>query len=253
MQFHERLKYLRVCNDMTQKELSERLDISTVSIRNWETGTKSPSMSAIVSLAKIFRVSTDFLLGVTVDLEKDGALLDGNERTLVCDYRMLDKHGQKAVSAICAIEKARVKESATFSRSSHRYIPKYITPAAAGLSAPLDESECEMILVDESVPYNADFAVRIHGDSMYPYIQNGDIVYVKKDCELSVGDIGIFCVDGSMYCKQYYIDSSNNLVLISANPDLRNTNVYINSENQSSVVCYGKVLLDQKVNLPNYV
>mgnify|MGYP000706428936 CR=1 FL=1 len=76
-----------------------------------------------------------------------------------------------------------------------------------------------MILVDSSVPEEADYAVYIQGNSMYPYIHDGDMVYVKKDAELSVGDVGIFCVDGAMYCKQYYLDDNNNLVLVSANPE----------------------------------
>lgn len=90
--------------------------------------------------------------------------------------------------------------------------------SAAGYSVPLDGDDFKMILVDENVPSDADSAVDIQGNSMYPYIQDGDTVYVKKDCELSIGDVGIFCVDGAMYCKQYYINEESNLTLVSGNP-----------------------------------
>ena len=109
-----------------------------------------------------------------------------------------------------------------------------------------------MILVDDSVPYDADFAVGIQGNSMLPYIHDGDTVYVKRDCELKIGEVGIFCVDGAMYCKQYYIDEERNLTLVSANPRLRHTNVHVCAESGSSVQCYGKVLLDQRITLPDY-
>ena len=88
---------------------------------------------------------------------------------------------------------------------------------------------------------------------MEPYIHDGDMVFVKKDAELSIGDVGIFCVDGAMYCKQYYIDDENNLVLVSANPALRRSNVFVSSDSGSSVQFCGKVLLNQHIELPDYL
>ncbi len=122
-----------------------------------------------------------------------------------------------------------------------------------GYSVPLDGDDFEMILVDSTVPAEADFAVSIQGNSMYPYISDGDTVYVKKNCELAIGDVGIFCVDGAMYCKQYFVDANRNLTLLSANPQFKNTNVFIEADNESSVQCYGKVLLGYKIDLPEYV
>lgn len=264
MELHEKIKTLRLSQGLTQKELGAYLSVSTVSIRNWENGTKCPSMSAIISLAKIFKISTDSLLGVTTEQAKDVIPLTHSELTLLDNYRMLDKHGRKIVDTLCAMEKSRVETERTqkatqmpniisVQKQPCRYIPRYTTPSAAGYSAPLDGDDFEMILVDENVPTEADFAVGIQGNSMYPYIHDGDTVYVKKDCELSIGDVGIFCVDGAMYCKQYYIDEERNLILVSANPRLRNTNVFISSDSGSSVKCYGKVLLERQIELPNYI
>lgn len=263
MKLCERIKSLRLKQNMTQKELGEQLGVSTVSIRHWETGAKNPSMSAIIDLAQIFNVSTDYLLGVSVKHEQDNTLLSKGELTLLSNYRLLDKHGRKAVDTICIIEKARVESEqinsitnpniSTLKQKPSRYIPRYTTPSAAGYSVPLDGDDFEMILVDENIPVDADFAVGIQGNSMYPYIQDGDTVYVKKDYKLSVGDVGIFCVDGAIYCKQYYIDSEGNLTLVSANPRLRSTNIYISADSEASVRCYGKVLLDCKISLPDYI
>lgn len=263
MKLNERIKALRIEKSLTQKELGKYLEVSEVSVRCWENGTKSPSMNAIISLAKLFRVTTDYLLGVSVDEYKDNCLLSQQETMLLSNYRVLDKYGKKAVDTLCVLEKARVESEQTKlkaptsmvqipKKSSNRYIPRYTTPSAAGYSAPLDGDDFEMILVDESVPEDADFAVGIQGNSMYPYIHDGDTVYVKRDCELKIGDVGIFCVDGAMYCKQYYIDKEKNLTLVSANPRLRHTNVCICADSSSSVQCYGKVLLGQKITLPDY-
>lgn len=264
MELNERIKALRIEQSLTQKELSKRLGVSEVSIRCWENGTKNPSMSAIVTLANIFRVSTDYLLGVSIDETRDNHLLSQQELVLLSNYRVLDRHGKKAVDTLCVIEKSRV-EAESIKRQTliniaqiekripNRYIPRYITQSAAGYSAPLDGDDFEMILVDDSVPEDADFAVNIQGDSMSPYIHDGDTVYVKRDCKLSVGDVGIFCVDGAMYCKQYYIDKERNLTLVSANPKLKHTNVFVGVESGSDVRCYGKVILESKIKLPDYL
>lgn len=262
MKFCERLKILRLNNNITQKELGKKLGISTVSIGNWEMGIKNPSMNAIISLAEVFGVSTDYLLGVSIESKRDDILLTQQEMTLLSNYRHLDKYGKKAVDAICIIEKDRIEldnikvvnnTNITKFDKPHRYIPRYTTPSAAGFSAPLDGDDFEMLLVDDNVPTEADFAVIIQGNSMYPYIQDGDTVYVKKCCDLSIGDVGIFCVDGAMYCKQYYIDKENNLTLVSLNPELKNSNVYVSADSGSSVKCCGKVLLGQRVELPGYI
>lgn len=105
-------------------------------------------------------------------------------------YQALDNYGKKAVDAICVLEKERVDAAKTIrvipkvidfqQVNSERFIPRYTTPSAAGSSVPLDGVDFEMILVDSSVPEEADYAVYIQGNSMYPYIHDGDMVYVKK-------------------------------------------------------------------------
>ena len=263
MKLSQRIQSLRIKCNLTQKELGDIINVSVVSIGGWENDTRKPSAEAIIALAKVFNVTTDYLLGVAVEPEKDALLLSQGEKTLLSNYRVLDKHGRKAVDTLCIIEKSRVesegkvrvKQSNVISmkKSSARYIPRYTTPSAAGSSVPLDGDDFEMILVDDTIPADADFAVGIQGNSMYPYIHDGDTVYVKKDTELSIGDVGIFCVDGAMYCKQYYLDESKNLILLSANPRLKHTNVFVDAESDTDVRCYGKVLLDCRVALPDYI
>lgn len=262
MELYERIKSLRLQHSMTQKELGNCINVSEVSVRNWETDVKKPSILAVIAMAEVFNVTTDYLLGVNIEPNKDNLLLNQHEIILLSNYRVLDKYGRKAVDTLCVLEKSRVEaerkpeqksEIISFETKPSRYIPRYTTPSAAGYSAPLDGDDFEMILVDDNIPPDADFAVSIQGNSMYPYIKDGDTVYVNKDCELSIGDVGIFCVDGAMYCKQYFIDENNNLILVSANPRLKNTNIFVEANSEMSVRCYGKVLLDYKIDLPSYI
>lgn len=256
MGFNDNLKSIRCGAGITQKSLSEKIGVTTVTIGNWERGVRQPSFELLSKLADALNTSIDALLGrghQSFEIE------------FLQKYRKLDEHGRRLVALVCDTELERVDKISSkviefhskehvrrYHRNRGRYIPFYLTPPAAGVSASMDSEDCEMLLVDESVPDEADYAVRISGDSMKPYIQDGETVFVKETQELYDGDIAIFCVDGAMYCKQYYVDKENNLHLLSANPRRVNTNICIDVESTSSVKCCGKVLLDAEISLPEY-
>lgn len=264
MDFGQRLKSFRAERKLTQQNLGDAVGVSTVTIRAWERNAKKPAMDALLSLGRVLNISMDTLLDFRLNNAPNYTLvLTSSERKLLSSYQSLDSYGQKAVDAICALEKERADAAKKLRAipkvvdlqqvKSERYIPRYTTPSAAGSSVPLDGVDFEMILVDSSVPEEADYAVYIQGNSMFPYIHDGDMVYVEKDAELTIGDVGIFCVDGAMYCKQYYVDEAGNLELMSANPNLRDTNVFVPPDSGSTVKCCGKVLLDFKPELPDYL
>lgn len=264
MELNEKIKQLRLSKSLTQKELSMMVSVSEYTIRCWESGSKKPSSKNIILLCKTLDVSTDNLLGVSSEKTNENdmynLLLTTSEKVLISNYRALDNHGKTVVETVCGLEKERmVKYTPTIKpviltkkRSKIKEIPKYLTPIAAGYSVPLDEDEFEMIKIDSSEHPDADFAVEISGNSMFPYIEDRDIVYVKRTNEIEIGDVGVFCVDGAMYCKQYYIDRFGNLTLVSANPELRDSNIELSFESGSSIVCYGKVLLGRKIPFPRY-
>ena len=60
----ERIKNLREQKGITQVELAKQLNITRSSVNAWEQGISVPSTQFIVELAYIFKVSTDYLLGV---------------------------------------------------------------------------------------------------------------------------------------------------------------------------------------------
>ena len=79
----ERIKALREARGWTQAELARRPSITRNGVNSWEQGLSMPSPACLVDLAKLFSVSTDYLLGVerleTVNVtglnEEDIALL----------------------------------------------------------------------------------------------------------------------------------------------------------------------------------
>ncbi|MEZ3434080.1 MAG: helix-turn-helix domain-containing protein [Lachnospiraceae bacterium] len=61
----KRLRQLRREQDMTQKELAFLLHVQRTTIAGYETKNRHPQLDIIVSIADIFGVTTDYLLGRT--------------------------------------------------------------------------------------------------------------------------------------------------------------------------------------------
>lgn len=64
LKFNERLKKLRKQKDITQEQLAEYMGVSPQAVSRWETGATCPDISALPSLAELFGITIDELLGV---------------------------------------------------------------------------------------------------------------------------------------------------------------------------------------------
>lgn len=61
--FSQMLRLLRQSNGWSQREMAERLHLDRSSYAYYETGKTRPDYETLVSIAKLYRVSVDFLLG----------------------------------------------------------------------------------------------------------------------------------------------------------------------------------------------
>ena len=70
----DRIKFLREEKKLTQSDLARQLGITRSSVNAWELGISVPSTQYIVELARIFHVSTDYLLcvGQTATIDVSG-------------------------------------------------------------------------------------------------------------------------------------------------------------------------------------
>ena len=62
--FGNTLKTLRTQHKLTQAQLAQKLGLTKSVISAYETGLRMPSYDILIHTAKIFNVSTDFLLGL---------------------------------------------------------------------------------------------------------------------------------------------------------------------------------------------
>ena len=96
-----------------------------------------------------------------------------------------------------------------------RSIGLYDMPVSAGVGEFLaDSNRVEDILIpDDPRTAEADYALRINGDSMEPKYHSGDVILIQTTDTVEEGELGIFVLDGSGYFKRYGGDR-----LISLNP-----------------------------------
>ncbi|HIX13142.1 MAG TPA: helix-turn-helix domain-containing protein [Candidatus Anaerofilum faecale] len=57
-----RIKELRVARNLSQVQMAKLLGVTKQSISNWENNNIQPSVDMLVSIARLFSVSTDYLL-----------------------------------------------------------------------------------------------------------------------------------------------------------------------------------------------
>lgn len=62
--FGYRLKNLRQQHHLTQTQVANRLNLSKTSISGYKNNVKTPSQDVLIKLAGLYRVSTDYLLGL---------------------------------------------------------------------------------------------------------------------------------------------------------------------------------------------
>ena len=79
----EKLKSLRIEKKLTQKQVADRIGLAISAVSSYESGTRYPSYDVLVKLARIFHISTDYLLGMTDKRNIDVTGLSDNQIELV--------------------------------------------------------------------------------------------------------------------------------------------------------------------------
>lgn len=69
--FGNTLKTLRLHENLTQAQLAQKLGLTKSVVSAYETSLRMPSYEVLIHIAKLFHVSTDFLLGIETKQEID--------------------------------------------------------------------------------------------------------------------------------------------------------------------------------------
>lgn len=240
MSIGQRIRERREELGLSQAELARRLGVSQSTVGNYEAGISSPNGENLLRLFDCLETEPNILFQ---DSYRGGKrVLSGPERALLERYRRLSPAGRRTLQSVAeALGSYQEEMEAEQPTPEPKVIPFYRSPAAAGYAAPVFGEDYELHVLTEDRPQGAEFAVRIQGDSMSPWIPDGSVVYVNRD-PLADGDVGIFCVDGAMVCKQYH-KRGGTVYLFSLNRSRADADVVLPESSGRSLVCLGRVML----------
>ena len=241
MSLGKRMQGCREALGLSQVALAKLLGVSQSTVGNYEADISFPKEEVLLRLFDCLESDPNTLFRDSFRFGAD--VLTHSERQMLEQYRGLSPKGRETVrsvvSALCAY---RDDLEAGKTDREPRIIPLYRSPAAAGYAAPVFGEDFDSISVTDEVPQSAEYAVRIQGDSMAPHIPDGSVVYVNRD-PLGPGDVGIFCVDGDMFCKQYYKDPAGVVYLFSLNRARADADVVLMPGSSRGLVCFGRVIM----------
>ena len=173
-------------------------------VSHWENGVSSPTIDQFLLLCQYYGVSD----------------IQNTFRNISTEFRSTSKlnalgkaRAEEYISMLSSSPMFSESESTGYIRSSQKLIRLYDTPVAAGSGTFLDSDCFSELDFDEAMPRDADFAVRVSGDSMEPRFVDNQVIFIKEQNILEIGEVGIFALNGDSYIKKL-----GHSKLISLNP-----------------------------------
>lgn len=236
MDYIDRIKLLKSEKKITNDALSEMTGIPLGTLSKILAGiSDSPKLSNIVAICDALDTSLEYVVNGIAE-NTNNFTLDRGEIRIIENYRSLDTHGKELVTLVLEKEKERMSmlayqdHSLEIKERSSKILPTAISldnkpsarelaknrglgkralalfdmPVSAGVGVFVDSPATEEIMVpDNDRTREADFALRISGNSMEPKYRDGDVLLISNSDYVEVGELGIFILDGNGYFKIY--------------------------------------------------
>lgn len=164
-------------SNITAKEISDRTGVSQASLSQYINGIHAPGNISAQKIADVLGVNPLWLMGFEID--KNAPLIPPKPQPV-------------------------------------KMIPLY-SAVSAGFGAVADSNVEKYIIQPSDLPHGEYFGLKVKGDSMEPYIMDGDVVIARQDTTPNDGSIVIAIVNGDEgFCKRL-ICSDDTVILMSLN------------------------------------
>lgn len=221
---------------LKQKALAQKTGISESAISDWKKKGTNPAADNLSAIADFLGVSLSYL--ITGKEAPQTEKLSTDQQELIDYYNKLpEREQQRLIGRAAALVDIYNEEQINEPEIPIVILPHSYYKVSAGRGFDMDENNSwESIEVPAThEAEKADFCLTISGDSMEPVYYDGDIVLVKNQTSVDLGQIGIFSIEGAGYIKKYAGDR-----LISLNsiyPDIK-----FSDYDSESIRCYGLVI-----------
>lgn len=230
------LKRLRENTKYTADEVGAMVGKSGKTVNAWENGRGQPDAEMLIKLCGIYKVNNILAEFDDSNTIKQKSSISLEESELLNKYRALDYFGKKAIDELLNTEYTRCtapyEDEQPTIQIKHSY---YKVSAGRGFLLGDGDDWCddEIEVPDTPDTRKADYALTIQGNSMEPVFRNDDIILVKQQGAVDLGQIGIFVLNGEGYIKKNGGDR-----LISLNDEYDDILI----EEYDTCRCVGKVI-----------
>ncbi|WP_019205473.1 helix-turn-helix domain-containing protein [Limosilactobacillus ingluviei] len=109
MNMGSKIRDLRKEKRLSQTELGKLIHVSQQTVTAWENNKAEPTSSAVVQLAEVFNVSTDYLLGRPEKHKEDNSGLSENQKLVAysIDPDISDEERKAIIEMVEAAKKFR--------------------------------------------------------------------------------------------------------------------------------------------------
>ena len=242
--FGNRIKECRIKKNLTQAELAKILDIDAQTVSRWECNDRKPGRAKIEKMATLFDVSADYLLGL-----RDSPMI------YPVDKHSINKRNiQYALSSIMVAYNATWGEIYDISKESYKendpisYYAQELeseqpnahtidnvvqVPVIDGIisvsagdgngypNITWNEVGTMPIPKDDLIGYSWQGAqyriISVDGDSMEPYICNGDRLLFASGIDVGPGEVAVVSYNDRLWVKGILENKDGTVTLISFN------------------------------------
>ena len=205
----KRIKYFRVKKGMEQKDIAQKVGISTYAVCSWESGRTRPDLSILPLLCDILGITLYDLYGIDTPIDR----LTEKEIQVLSAYRDLSASHQLVADQLLK----SLKESEEAEKCPDiTMLTLCSKQLAAGFDsgAEFEDAGEPIYLYSSDLVRQADLVFPVSGNSMEPEYHDGDLVLVQRypgSPELQYGEIGAFITGNSTYIKVYEKDGLHSL------------------------------------------
>lgn len=229
-------------NGASQADICNYIGIKYNVFTTWKTRETDPPAKYLIQICEFLNISLEYLL-TGQEKSPSASNLNADEQELLEYFNKLSDKSKGIVlgraEQLAEMEKPIANEPVAEEKTKERRLTincsTYRVSAGAGFELGEGDEWYEIEVPDTPEARKADFALQIKGNSMEPIYFDGDIVLIKEQPSVDLGQIGIFNVEGNGYIKKF---GSDRLISLNAEYD----DIVFSDYDEERIRCFGKVI-----------